>query len=127
WDKYYRDAVANKPSENISPDQVDSPWDGQTSTNWGKVATNENAVNQKYTISARGGSDRTTFYASANYFNQEGNTIGTGLDRIAGKLNVSHEIDGNITIDNNFAGSYVKQNGMPEGSAWFESPVANKY
>jgi len=77
-------------------------WDGETNTDWGDVVTSNNAVQQEYNLSARGGNEKTTFYASANYFDQEGQVIGSGLDRISGKLNLNHKLDDRITIDNSF-------------------------
>src|SRR5699024_9643481 len=102
-------------------------WDGETNTDWGDVVTSNNAVQQEYNLSARGGNEKTTFYASANYFDQEGQVIGSGLDRISGKLNLNHKLDDRITIDNSFTGSYLKQNGILEGAGYFGSPVLAEY
>src|SRR5699024_4761651 len=120
WDQLYKDSGAG---QILGP----SGWDGETNTDWGDVVTNDNAVQQEYNLSARGGNEQTTFYASANYFEQEGQAIGSGLDRISGKLNLNHKLDDRITIDNSFTGSYLKQNGILEGAGYFGSPVLAEY
>lgn len=126
WDQFYREAVANA-DPNKTPSQVDNPyWDGKTSTNWRDVYLRDRskAMQQKYSLSARGGNDQTTFYSSLDYFDKKGVAIGAEFDRISGKLNVSHKLDDWITIDNKLTGSFVEQNGMTEGSAYFANPMA---
>lgn len=135
WNQLYYDASGNYlellgyPSDKAAVDQLIGPsgWDGSTYTDWGEVVRNEDAVQQSYNLSARGGNDRTTFFISGSYFNQEGQTIGSELDRISGKFNVTHDVSDKLTITNNFIGSYVKQAGILEGAGYFGSPVLAEY
>ncbi len=102
-------------------------WDGEHEANWGDVVRTENAMQQEYTLSARGGNDNTNFYVSGGYFNQEGQTIGTELDRIHGSLDISHRLDNRVKLSNSTKGSFVEQNGILEGAGYFGSPILAEY
>lgn len=102
-------------------------WDGETNTDWGDIVTNDNAVQQEYNLSAQGGNEQTNFYAAAGFYEQQGQSIGSGLERYSGKLNISHKLDDRITLDNSFTGSFVEQDGILEGSGYFGSPVLAEY
>lgn len=129
WDQLYYDSGINAFGSKSTVDAIFGPSGYQQgqSTNWGDVVTNDNAVSQEYSLSARGGNEQTTFYTSGNFFQQDGQTIGSKLDRISGKLNLSHKLDERVTIKNNFTGSYVKQDGILEGAGYFGSPVLAEF
>lgn len=135
WDQFYYDAAGNLtqqlgyPGDRSTVDALLGPsgWDGETSTDWGDVVTQDHSVQQQYSLSARGGNDRTTFYVSGSYTGQEGQVIGSDLNRYSGKVNISHQLDDWITVENNLTGSFVKQNGVLEGAGYFGSPVLAEY
>lgn len=129
WDKYFRVAKANYFGSGTTPSDITSPWDGKTSTDYRDEYFRDkaDALTKQYALSARGGNDKTTFYASGSYYDKKGIAVGVEFDRISGKLNISHKLDDWITIDNNFTGSYVNQVGATEGSAYFANPYANIY
>ncbi len=102
-------------------------WDGTTDTDWSDVVQKDNAIQQEYTLSARGGNDVTNFYASAGVFGQEGQLIGSSLDRMSGSLDISHKLDDRVKIQNSFKGSFVEQQGILEGGGYFGSPVLAQY
>ncbi len=58
-------------------------------TDWGKLLY-RNAINKQYGLSLSGGSDRSDYYFSLGYFDEEGTTIGTGFKRY------------NLTLKNNY-------------------------
>ena len=66
-------------------------------------------------LSASGGNDKTTFYTSLGYLNQEGVVINTGLKRYNGRINVTHKED-NIKIGANLSGGWSTLNGTDEGN-----------
>lgn len=129
WDRLFVDSYNNfVGSDVLSYGDGSSGWDGEgNGTDWGDVVTNDNAIHQEYTLSARGGNERTTFYASGNFFDQEGAQIGTELQRYSGKLNISHKLDDRVTLDNSFTGSFVEQDGILEGAGYFGSPVLAEF
>jgi hypothetical protein len=58
-------------------------------TDWGKLLY-RNAINKQYGLSISGGSDRSDYYFSLGYYDEEGTTIGTGFKRY------------NLTLKNNY-------------------------
>jgi len=58
-------------------------------TDWGKLLY-RNAINKQYGVSLSGGSDRSDYYFSLGYYEEEGTTIGTGFERY------------NLTLKNNY-------------------------
>ncbi|MFY0696473.1 MAG: SusC/RagA family TonB-linked outer membrane protein [Balneola sp.] len=116
WDEIYQQAYG-----------VASPWDGTTNSDWNKAATNENALQQEYSFSARGGNDQTQFYASMSVFDQEGTTVGTEINRYTGKFDIAHQLDDRVRVQNSTTGSFTQQDGILEGAGYFGSPVLAKY
>ncbi|WP_339918327.1 TonB-dependent receptor [Yeosuana marina] len=55
-------------------------------------------VTKNLDISVRGGSEKTKFYMSGNYYNQEGIQIGQGFKRLSSRLNVDHTINEKFKI-----------------------------
>ena len=102
-------------------------WDGETNTDWGDLVTNEDAVQQDISVSASGGNRTTKYFVSGNFFTQEGQAVGSELNRLGGKFNFSHQLNENVTIRNNVQGSFVEQDGFLEGSSFFGSPVFGEF
>lgn len=100
---------------------------GRPETDWQKVITNENAPMQEYNLSASGGSDNMNYYASFGYFDQESTVIGSEFQRMSGKLNLTADINPNLTFSTRNTGSYSYQDGLLETSAYFSSPRTAKY
>jgi TonB-linked SusC/RagA family outer membrane protein len=63
----------------------------ETDTDWNDVAFQDARVNI-YDISAQGGTEKTQFYASGGYSDTDGIIIGNRFERIAGRLNLNHEL-----------------------------------
>lgn len=64
-------------------------------TNWEEAAF-QDARMQELNLSASGGSDKTRYYASGAYSDQDGILIGNNFKRISGRLNLDHEIKDNL-------------------------------
>lgn len=47
-------------------------------------------VSQSYDATVSGGSDKTKFFISAGYFDQQGTAIGSGLERFTTRINLDH-------------------------------------
>ncbi|MGK7392035.1 MAG: SusC/RagA family TonB-linked outer membrane protein [Candidatus Cyclobacteriaceae bacterium M2_1C_046] len=73
----WREEVANNPN-----------WEG---TNWEDQAF-QDASFSTYDLSASGGDDKTSFYASGSYTDQDGILIGNSFQRVAGRLNLNHKL-----------------------------------
>ncbi|GAB2780707.1 TonB-dependent receptor [Rhabdobacter roseus] len=46
---------------------------------------------QNYELSARGGSDKTQYFASVGYYNQQGTILNSGFSRISSRINLDHQ------------------------------------
>lgn len=104
-----------------------SGWDGVTDTDWGEEARNENAVQQEYNLSARGGNATTNFYVSMGMFAQEGPVNGSSVDRYTGSFDISHKLDDRVKFSNSMTGSFVEQDGILEGAGYFGSPILAEF
>lgn len=102
-------------------------WDGVTNTDWTDVILNEEAVQQEYSVSARGGTSTTNFYISGSVFSQEGPTLGSSLDRMTGKIDVAHRFDDRVRVTNSTQISFAEQDGFLEGAGYFGSPILAGY
>jgi TonB-dependent starch-binding outer membrane protein SusC len=90
----------------------------QTNTNWEKEAYKKNPMVKIVNLSASGGTDKTKFFVSGEYTNQDGILVGNKFDRISTRLNVDQEVSkifkmgmnmsmartvtGRVTQDNDF-------------------------
>ena len=59
--------------------------------NWQK-AFFKNGITQDYYISVAGGGQKLGYYASFDYYNQEGTFINTGYERFSGRVNLNAEV-----------------------------------
>jgi len=64
-------------------------------TDWVKAIT-QLGYTQDHNISMTGGGEKARYYASLGYFNQQGTTIGTGLDRISARINLDYNVSNRI-------------------------------
>lgn len=90
-------------------------------TDWQKLLTR---TGKTYNVNgaASGGNDKTRYYASMNYFKQEGTVINTGFDRITGRINVSQEA-GDFSFGLNTTGSYSEFSNTSEINQSIASPL----
>ncbi len=60
------------------------------------------ATTNNLDLSTSGGNDKTQFYMSGNYFNQEGIQIGQGFERFSGRFNLDHQVNEKFSIGGTF-------------------------
>ncbi len=94
-------------------------------TNWQDLVTQKGNQSQ-YNLSLNGGSEKTTFYASAGYFKQVGTVIASNFERYNGSLNLTHHVNNRLTFNAGINGSSSKQNTPSNGGA-FANPVLSSY
>ncbi len=70
-------------------------------TNWQEALFGSSPL-QKHQLSLSGGSDKTTFYLSGEYFDQEGVAIGSEFERLSVRLNVDNQTREWLKISGNF-------------------------
>jgi TonB-linked SusC/RagA family outer membrane protein len=101
-----------------------SDW-ANTNTDWLKTVTHTGKQEQ-YNLSLSGGNEKTQYYASAGYFNQDGTTIATYFKRYNGSINVTSKVNEKINFNAGLNGSYSNQL-SPPGSAAYASPVSGAF
>jgi TonB-linked SusC/RagA family outer membrane protein len=77
---------------------------------------------QSHQLSLSGGSEKTTFYSSLGYYNEEGITIATGIKKYNARLNIAHT-ENNIKIGANLATGWSDFTGTSEGNSGVGSPL----
>jgi TonB-linked SusC/RagA family outer membrane protein len=90
-------------------------------TNWQNVLFTD-AVTAQHDLSIQGGTDKTTFFISGNYLDQQGTVRNTGLKRYTGKFNLQHESK-NFRVGFNSSLGYSKNQNTFEGNAYIGSPL----
>lgn len=96
----------------------------------------QDGVTQKYTVSASGGDQGTTFYLSGGYENTEGTAFNSDFTRLNLRTNIDHQISDKFqtTLRSNLSRSTqtgVCQDGnfinCPPSQAMFEAPMSFPY
>ncbi len=75
---------------------------------------------------ARGGNDKTRFFGSVGYFDQEGTQITSQFDRVSARLNVDHFASDKLDFSLNFNSTYTQQNNAVNGNR-FQSPMLGAF
>ena len=65
--------------------------DKGANTNWQDEVQRSDAMSQNHNVSLSGGTEKTTYNASVNYFNQQGIIKTSGLDRFIGRIGVEQK------------------------------------
>lgn len=92
----------NTPAQSplYTPAQIASP---AFNTDWVGAILNPHSTVKNYQLSAIGGSEKTSFFFSGNYFDQDGILIKGGFKRYAFRLNLDHEANNWLKFGNNIA------------------------
>ena len=104
-------------------------WDrlAGINTNWADIFT-QSGFTQQHELNVSGGSERTKYYMSVSYFDQEGIAITSDLSRLSGRFNFSHKLYDNLIFDANISVSQASQHTIPgEGSIALNNPFATVY
>lgn len=94
-------------------------------TDWYDLLTRD-AFYQQHNISVKGGSDKTRFFLSGGYFNQEGVILASQFERMNTRLKMDHEFTDDFMIDVNISYSKSISKKRPSGG-FFANPVRSIY
>jgi TonB-linked SusC/RagA family outer membrane protein len=92
-------------------------------TDWQDVIF-RTAPTSKIEASAGGGNEKTKYFMSGDYFQQDGTLIGTDYSRLNGRLNLDHSLSDKITIGASLGISYAKTNRV-EGDQSLQGVLPN--
>lgn len=73
------------------------PFSENTNTNWVDEVSRTASI-QNYDLSITGGNDKTQFYLSGSYFDQEGIIIGSRFRRFTTRINLDHQIGDKLKV-----------------------------
>ena len=96
-------------------------------TDWQSAIFNNNATIQNHQINISGGNDRSTYYTSFGYFDQEGIVTSSisHYNRINLRFNTTHKIKNWLNFGNNFGYSHIKSKGSLNTNSEFGGPLAS--
>jgi TonB-linked SusC/RagA family outer membrane protein len=80
------------------------------------------AITAQHDLSLQGGNDKTTFFISGNYTDQQGTVRNTGLKRYTAKFNLQHEAN-HFRVGLNTSLGYSKNQNTFEGNSYIGSPL----
>lgn len=118
---YAADLGYENPQE-YADSQIDKyaskPWSGYT--DWRDILFRK-AKNQNYEISATGGNDKTTYFSSLSYSNQQGTVENSELKRYTARLNLTQKVGKRGNIGGNIMFSQIDQR-MNDERTSFSNP-----
>jgi TonB-linked SusC/RagA family outer membrane protein len=79
-------------------------------------------ITQNIEVSANGGNEKTKFYVSGSYYDQEGAVIASDMNRASGRLNLNHAANEKLSFGANMSLAVVDQD-TPYASSSFANPV----
>ncbi len=82
-------------------------WQTGVNTNWLDEVFRSAPINNMQ-ISARGGSEKTKFFVSGNYFNQQGIVIENFYKRASFRFNLENKVSDKVTIGTNSSFTYAR-------------------
>jgi TonB-linked SusC/RagA family outer membrane protein len=88
---------------------------------WLKGVTQTGGQKQ-FNLSASGGNDKTTFFISGGYFNQDGLTTQSKFKKYNANITVSNQATDKLKVEANVRSGYVKENAPLSGGS-FGNPV----
>lgn len=96
-------------------------------TDWQDLIFNNSARRQNHELSVSGGNERSTFYLSFGYLDQEG-IVATDIShykRISFRLNSTHKINKWLTVGENIGYAHDKANGIGNTNSEFGGPLSS--
>lgn len=84
----------------------------------------KNSFRQEYNVSASGGNDRTDYYLSLGYLDNESYIIGSSYDRFSARVNVNSQLKKWVKVGTNIGYSRTTQNGVQEGVGLASNPFS---
>jgi len=96
-----------------------------TNTDWQDVALRGSARTQNHSLSIDGGNEKTTFYLSMNYSDQQGLVKTNVAKRYGARINIEHKVNDWLKIGNNLTISRTEDNDQNNGGNALSGAIAN--
>ncbi|MDR0430425.1 MAG: TonB-dependent receptor [Tannerellaceae bacterium] len=108
-----------------SPDGLGINVDPKADTDWYDAVT-RSGFTQDYNLDLSGGNEKTKFFISGGYYDEESIVIGKDFQRFSGRLNLENEISKYTSFGINTFVSYSKMN-YGAGGGYFSDPITQAY
>jgi TonB-linked SusC/RagA family outer membrane protein len=99
---------------------------GLTDTDWQQEIFRKGRISS-YNVAFSGGSAKTNYYLSANYFDQQGIVINNGLKRYSGTFKLDVRPSEKFTLGASLNPSYNRQQYFNNNADFSTDPIANLY
>lgn len=120
-----------------SPDDPYYYYNYGQNTDWMAAVTRE-GYTHNHDFSITGGGNKASYRFSANYMNQTGTTIGTGLDRMSTRLNLDYTVSDKVRLradfaythsytEGNYTDDYIKNDRSVRSIAYKKMPNMSIY
>ena len=96
-------------------EKVEDIANGGLGTDWQDELNNPNALVQDHQLSFSGGSEKTTYYVSLNYMDQDGILKNTDFKRYGARINLTSKISDKFNMGMNVTGSYSQDSFIANG------------
>lgn len=120
WARMQKDYFLNKPG--YTDEEIQQLGDGY---DW-QASVLQTGVSENHSISINGGDDKSQYFISGNYLNQDGVVLNSGFKRFVGKLNYNKELFSGFSIGATITGTKSTQNSLTtfEGVNYNSSPYS---
>ena len=96
----------------------------KTDINWLDAVYNNTALQQEYELSVSGATEKTSYYYSGSYHNQEGTAVGSSFERYALRANVEHRAAKWLKIGSNNSLNYQEIEQADDGEPTLVTPIS---
>lgn len=97
---------------------------GKTDVNWLDEVFNNAALLQNYELSISGASEKTSYYVSGGYYNQEGTAVASGFKRYSMRVNLEQRAGNWLKIGTNTVMNYQEIKQADEGEPSIITPIS---
>lgn len=91
----------------------------ETNTNWEKLAFNNDSKTKLIDISASGGNEKTRFFLSGGFNDQDGILFGNNFQRYSSRFNIDHEASNKLKLGFNFSLSRAITNRVADDNEFY--------
>jgi TonB-linked SusC/RagA family outer membrane protein len=104
-----------------------APWAFGTdfNTDWQGAVLNNNALQFDSNLSLNGGSDKTTYFLSFGYTDQDGTAVANDMNRLSMRANIEHSLNSWLKLGGGVAVTRTQYNGLNTGRNSLSGNVFN--
>ena len=97
---------------------------GQTDVSWMDMVFNSRALLQNYELAVSGADDKTNYYISGGYYNQDGTAVGSGFERYSLRANLERKAADWLRLSSNTMLNFQNIQQADEGAYTLVTPIS---